>query len=70
MLVGNKSDFCLLRAVPTDEGRAFAEKNGLSLIETSALDSTNVEASFQIILTGLSPEGLLSPLLNGLYTLH
>lgn len=28
------------------------EKNGLSFIETSALDSTNVEAAFQTILTG------------------
>ncbi|XP_055392719.1 ras-related protein Rab-11A isoform X1 [Bubalus kerabau] len=53
MLVGNKSDLRHLRAVPTDEARAFAEKNGLSFIETSALDSTNVEAAFQTILTGL-----------------
>uniref|UniRef100_A0A4W5LKC6 RAB11a, member RAS oncogene family n=1 Tax=Hucho hucho TaxID=62062 RepID=A0A4W5LKC6_9TELE len=27
------------------------EKNGLSFLETSALDSTNVETSFQTILT-------------------
>uniref|UniRef100_A0A8V0Z564 small monomeric GTPase n=1 Tax=Gallus gallus TaxID=9031 RepID=A0A8V0Z564_CHICK len=53
MLVGNKSDLRHLRAVPTDEARAFAEKNGLSFIETSALDSTNVEAAFQTILTDL-----------------
>ncbi|XP_075015845.1 ras-related protein Rab-11A isoform X1 [Calonectris borealis] len=53
MLVGNKSDLRHLRAVPTDEARAFAEKNGLSFIETSALDSTNVEAAFQTILTGV-----------------
>jgi small GTP-binding protein len=52
MLVGNKSDLRHLRAVPTDEARAFAEKNGLSFIETSALDSTNVETAFQNILTG------------------
>lgn len=30
----------------------FAEKNGLSFLETSALDSTNVETAFQTILTG------------------
>jgi len=30
----------------------FLEKNELSFIETSALDSTNVEAAFQNILTG------------------
>jgi len=32
----------------------FAEKNGLSFLETSALDSTNVETAFQTILTGES----------------
>lgn len=52
MLVGNKSDLRHLRAVPSEEAKAFAEKNGLSFIETSALDSTNVEAAFQNILTG------------------
>lgn len=51
MLVGNKSDLRHLRAVPTDEARAFAEKNNLSFIETSALDSTNVEEAFKNILT-------------------
>lgn len=51
MLVGNKSDLRHLRAVPTDEAKEFAEKNGLSFIETSALDSTNVEVAFTNILT-------------------
>jgi len=51
MLVGNKSDLRHLRAVPTDEAKAFAEKNNLSFIETSALDSTNVETAFHNILT-------------------
>uniref|UniRef100_A0A8C5CJ16 small monomeric GTPase n=1 Tax=Gadus morhua TaxID=8049 RepID=A0A8C5CJ16_GADMO len=53
MLVGNKSDLRHLRAVPTDEARAFAEKNGVSFLETSALDSTNVETAFQTILTAI-----------------
>uniref|UniRef100_A0A673SXV4 Uncharacterized protein n=1 Tax=Suricata suricatta TaxID=37032 RepID=A0A673SXV4_SURSU len=53
VLVASKSDLGHLRAVPTDEARAFAEKNGLSFSETSALDSTNVEAAFQTILTDL-----------------
>ena len=52
MLVGNKPDLRHLRAVPTDESKAFAEKNSLSFIETSALDSTNVETAFHNILTG------------------
>jgi len=51
MLVGNKSDLRHLREVPTDEAKSFAEKHGLSFIETSALDSTNVELAFQNILT-------------------
>lgn len=52
MLVGNKSDLRHLREVPTEEAKAFAEKNHLSFVETSALDSTNVEIAFQNILTG------------------
>ncbi|OQR80324.1 ras-related protein Rab-11A-like [Tropilaelaps mercedesae] len=53
MLVGNKNDLRHLRAVPTDEAKAFAEHNKLSFIETSALDSTNVETAFQQILTDI-----------------
>ncbi|BGO97226.1 Rab GTPase ypt31 [Rhodotorula toruloides] len=51
MLVGNKSDLRHLRAVPTDEAKLFAQENGLSFIETSALDASNVESAFQTILT-------------------
>ncbi|KIO32482.1 hypothetical protein M407DRAFT_241385 [Tulasnella calospora MUT 4182] len=51
MLVGNKSDLKHLRAVPTEEAKAFSAENGLSFIETSALDASNVEAAFQNILT-------------------
>ena len=51
MLVGNKSDLRHLRAVPTEEATAYAERNQLSFIETSALDSTNVERAFTNILT-------------------
>lgn len=53
MLVGNKNDLRHLRAVPTDEAKTFAEKNNLSFIETSALDSTNVETAFHQILTDI-----------------
>ncbi|XP_074508881.1 RAB11a, member RAS oncogene family, like [Sebastes fasciatus] len=53
MLVGNKSDLRHLRAVPTDEAKAMAEKHGLSFLETSALDSSNVELAFQTILTAI-----------------
>ncbi len=52
MLVGNKSDLRHLRAVPTEEAKEFASQNGLSFIETSALDASNVEMAFQNELTG------------------
>uniref|UniRef100_A0A1A9X387 Ras-related protein Rab-25 n=1 Tax=Glossina brevipalpis TaxID=37001 RepID=A0A1A9X387_9MUSC len=60
MLVGNKSDLTHLRSVSTDEAKIFAELKGLSFIETSALDSTNVEAAFQNLITEiyrLVPQG-------------
>mmetsp|Transcript_41340 Transcript_41340/g.110617 ORF Transcript_41340/g.110617 Transcript_41340/m.110617 type:complete len:236 (+) Transcript_41340:121-828(+) len=53
MLVGNKCDLRHLRAVSTEDAKAYAEQKGLSFIETSALDSTNVEQAFQSILTGI-----------------
>lgn len=51
MLVGNKSDLRHLRSVQTEDAQSFCEKEGLSFIEASALEATNVEAAFQRILT-------------------
>ncbi|KAL4420860.1 hypothetical protein ABPG77_002819 [Micractinium sp. CCAP 211/92] len=55
MLVGNKSDLRHLRSVQTEDAKAgffaFCEREGLSFIETSALEATNVETAFQRILT-------------------
>jgi len=53
MLVGNKTDQRHLRAVPTEDGKTFASENGLSFIETSALEATNVDLAFQNILTSI-----------------
>lgn len=50
MLVGNKIDLDYLRSVDIEEGKDFANQNGLHFIETSALDSTNVETAFYQIL--------------------
>ncbi|KAL2342274.1 hypothetical protein Fmac_010214 [Flemingia macrophylla] len=50
MLIGNKTDLKHLRAVATEDAQGYAEKEGLSFIETSALESTNVEKAFQTIL--------------------
>ncbi|XP_020208189.1 ras-related protein RABA4d [Cajanus cajan] len=46
MLVGNKSDLSSIRAVPIEVARDFAKQEGLFFLETSALDSTNVESAF------------------------
>lgn len=51
MLVGNKCDLKHLRRVSTDEGSAFSASNGVSFIETSALDATNVDSAFRTILS-------------------
>ncbi|KVI09886.1 ras-related protein Rab2BV-like [Cynara cardunculus var. scolymus] len=50
MLVGNKSDLNHLRAIPESEAQAMAEKDGLTFLETSALEANNVEKAFQTIL--------------------
>jgi Ras-related protein Rab-11A len=46
MLVGNKSDLKHLRCIPTDVAQQFSKEKSLHFIETSALDSTNVEKAF------------------------
>lgn len=53
ILVGNKSDLGHLRVVSTDEAGAFAEQNNIHFIETSALDSTNVEAAFHNVISDI-----------------
>lgn len=47
MLVGNKSDLHAQRVVQTSEGKAFAEKNNMLFIETSAKTSDKVDAAFE-----------------------
>nr|GMC50796.1 ras-related protein RABA1f [Ipomoea batatas] len=51
MLVGNKADLRHLRVVSTDDAKAFAEKEGTFFMETSALESLNVENAFTELLT-------------------
>ena len=52
MLVGNKCDMKNLRQIKVEDATAFAEKNKLAFLETSALDATNVEVAFQRVITG------------------
>ncbi|KAK3002420.1 hypothetical protein RJ639_022347 [Escallonia herrerae] len=51
ILIGNKSDLEDERAVPTEDAKEFAQKEGLFFLETSALEATNVEDAFLTVLT-------------------
>lgn len=51
MLIGNKIDLKHLRSVSLEDATSFAEREGLSFVETSALDATNVDKAFQTVLT-------------------
>ncbi|XP_075477006.1 ras-related protein RABA1f [Primulina tabacum] len=51
MLVGNKADLRHLRAVSTEDATAFAQKENTFFMETSALESMNVENAFTEVLT-------------------
>jgi len=59
LVVGNKCDLRHLREISEEEGKDFAEKSGVSTVETSALDATNIDAAFQLLLTGIY-EGMKS----------
>lgn len=52
LLIGNKSDLKHLRAVDTSRALEKAQTLGLGLMETSALDSSNINEAFKKILTG------------------
>jgi len=46
MLIGNKADLEHSRVVQTEEGKKFAEENGLFFLETSSKTAQNVEEAF------------------------
>lgn len=50
MLAGNKTDLNHLRSISETDARILAEKEGLSFLETSALEAHNVEKAFHTIL--------------------
>ena len=54
ILVGNKCDLRKERGVSMETGKLFARNNELSFVETSALDSSNVESAFTSILSEIS----------------
>lgn len=51
MLIGNKTDLENQRAVPTEDAKEFAQKEGLFFLETSAMEATNIEEAFLTVLT-------------------
>ncbi|KAI3975358.1 hypothetical protein MKX01_022120 [Papaver californicum] len=51
ILIGNKCDLESQRAVPTEDAKEFAQKEGLFFLETSALEGSNVETAFSTVLT-------------------
>lgn len=50
MLVGNKCDLENIREVSIEDGKSLAEAEGLFFMETSALDATNVQTAFEIVI--------------------
>lgn len=49
LLVGNKNDLADKKVVDTEVAQEFADSIGIPFIETSALDSSNVEEAFLIM---------------------
>ena len=52
MLIGNKTDLAKMREVKTEDAATYAEKESMAILETSALDSTNVNFAFECIING------------------
>ena len=51
LLIGNKCDLEDKRKVSIQEGKDFAESNGMKFIETSAKDNTKVQEAFELLTT-------------------
>ena len=49
LLIGNKCDLASERIVSYEEGESFAKENGISFLETSALNCENIEKAFYAI---------------------
>ena len=49
ILIGNKNDLEEERVISYDEGKAFADRNNMQFIETSAKLDTNVSEAFETL---------------------
>ncbi|GJW81061.1 Ras-related protein RabA1f [Tanacetum coccineum] len=61
MLVGNKTDLGHIRTVSTDEAKAFAKRENLLYMETSARDGLNVNNAFTELFTQIHRKGQFPP---------
>ncbi|KAJ0914500.1 putative small GTP-binding protein [Helianthus annuus] len=61
MLVGNKVDLSHLRDVTVEDAKAFAEKENIYFMETSALESTNVVNAFTELVTKICHNRIVRP---------
>lgn len=52
LLVGNKTDLVDKREVRKEDAAQYAKTHNLAFIETSALESTNVDLAFERIIGG------------------
>ncbi|MBA0784412.1 hypothetical protein Gotri_006904 [Gossypium trilobum] len=50
MVVGNKCDLENVRDVSVEEGKSLVEEEDLFFMETSALESTNVQTAFEVVI--------------------
>ena len=58
LLIGNKSDLENARQVPTEEIEKKAEQLKVAFCETSALDGTNIEHAFELVVDEISKKTL------------
>lgn len=65
MLIGNKCDLQQLRAVNQEEVVELAKEHNLAFLETSALESTNIELAFQKLINQIYTELKAKSILDG-----
>ncbi len=65
LLVGNKSDLTTKKVVDTNTAKEFAEQLGIPFLETSAKNSTNVEAAFLTMAAEIKSRMVNTPAAKG-----
>lgn len=61
MIIGNKSDLEGRREVQTEAAINFAREHSVAFLETSALNSNNVNTAFEQLVTGIYPYYVITP---------